>query len=165
MCCFPEQKLEEIHVILMLTSIIKMNYLGKCGDKVPDFHLINTWSSYALSIFNMRSKHTNATLLFWWFTALSRRVCREAAPSTTLGTHNNSGSNYRLNHFISNYTFFPVHQPEDLHAWKQNINKASLQIHFWELEEKYEGLRVCIIARVCVAPSCTVLERQIVLST
>lgn len=35
-----------------------MNYLVNCVDKVPDLHLINTLSSYALSIFNMRSKHT-----------------------------------------------------------------------------------------------------------
>lgn len=83
----------------------------------PHLHMMNILSGYPLFAFNMR-KHASDFLALV-VSALSLRVCREAAPSTTLGI--GTGSNYRLNHFITNSTFFPVHQPEELQTWKVNI--------------------------------------------
>lgn len=84
--------------------------------------------------------------------------CREAAPSTTLGT----GSNYRLNHFITNFTFFPVRQ--ELQTCRLNIIKARLQIKlalFWGLDGEYwvQVACGCVCLCLCVSPSVFYLLR------
>lgn len=86
----------------------KMKFQQLVSDthvKRPHLHVMNILSRYPLFALNAGGKHA------WSFLALvvsvlSLRVCREPAPSTTLG----SGSNYRLNHFITNSTFFHIHQ-------------------------------------------------------
>lgn len=108
-------------------------------------HMMNILSGYPLFAFNMRRKHASDFLALV-VSALSLRVCREAAPSTTLGT----GSNYRLNHFITNSTFSPFHQPEELQMWKVNIIKARLQIKVALLGVDgeiwgYKGVCVCFL--------------------
>lgn len=83
--------------------------LSDAHVKRPHLHVMNILSSYPLFALNTGGKHA-WNFLALVLSALSLRACREAAPSTTLG----SGSNYRLNRFITNSTFFHVHQREEL---------------------------------------------------
>lgn len=108
-------------------------------------HMMNILSGYPLFAFNTRREHASDSLALV-VSPLSLRVCREAAPSTTLGT----GSNYRLNHFITNSTFFPVHQPEELQTWKVNIIKARLQIKVALLGVDGEIWGECVFVRCAV---------------
>lgn len=117
-------------------------------------HVMNIMSGFALFTFNMRGRHACKSLALL-VCALSLRGCREAAPSTTLGT----GSNYRLNHFITNFTFFPVSQ--ELQTCRLNIIKARLQIKlalFWGLDGEYWiqvvcGC-VCVMSHISPVPIC-----------
>lgn len=123
-------------------------------------HAMNIMSGFALFTFNMRGRRACDSLALL-VCALSPRVCREAAPSTTLGT----GSNYGLNHFITNFTFFPVSQ--ELQTCRLNIIKARLQIKlalFWGLDGEYWGtsgvwLCVCVMSHISPVSICLYLFR------
>lgn len=113
--------------------------------KEPDLHLRDMLSSYPLSVFKMRGKHARDLLAFV-VSALSLKVYREAAPSTTLATYNNSGSNYRHNHFITSSTIFLCPPSRRSHRrGNKTLGRQAGEM------EKYGSIMVCMFVHTAAA--------------